>query len=295
MINPAERTEPSPAETRQPLYWYADNSDLHGIWNAEIQDILMFGGIVINETGQGQLDSIIREVKHRYASKDDVPLKWCFQDLAKSYKEHGKTDLYLKLLKEQDKWRSEILQRSKDIDFTIIVSMILGYSSRREVLIRTRDPLTRFVFSDALMRVGLHVKEFRPGRAEVILDWPPAGQRDLYVEEYMSAHRDGVTVDQQKYYCGKLKELSFNSSCYFTPMEASSLLQFSDLIIGATRGLVEVALGKKKASLGLELVRQLKEKIRGAPSRAIGRGIIIAPTQGEFYDKIREVVTGLYT
>ena len=71
------------------------------------------------------------------------------------------------------------------------------------------------------------------------------------------------------------------------------LLQFSDLLVGAMREVVEVALGKKEDSLGLSLTRLVRAKFRGAPSEIMGRGISIAPTSGDFYERLKTEVPRL--
>jgi len=32
------------------MRWYGDNSELNGIWKAEIPDVLLFGGIAIEDS-----------------------------------------------------------------------------------------------------------------------------------------------------------------------------------------------------------------------------------------------------
>jgi hypothetical protein len=277
------------------IRWYADNSELQGIWEAEIPDVLLFGGIVVNENSKNELCSIIESVKSNYKPEADFPIKWNFRGLEKYYQEHRIKSLYQVLLKDSDRWRSEIFQLTSDVDFTIIVSLIKCHGKDRAVLKRTKEIVTQFSFSNALMRVGLSVRDINPNAAELVLDWPSEGQRDLFNKEYKSAYQSGVTCDQKMgYFCGPLKNLRFSDSPLFASMTECSLLQFSDLIVGATREMVEVALGKKSDSLGLTLLKEVRYRLLGAPSEVIGRGIVISPKRGELYDRISETISSLY-
>jgi hypothetical protein len=71
------------------------------------------------------------------------------------------------------------------------------------------------------------------------------------------------------------------------------LLQISDLIVGATREMVELSLNKRDDSFGFSLLKKLKDKFYGAPNNIIGRGISISPTKGEFFDKVSNIISKL--
>ena len=277
------------------IRWYADNSELQGVWEAEIPDILLFGGIAVTEHTKNELYSIIRNVKSIYKSEADFPIKWNFRNLQKYYQDHGLMNLYHKLLKDSDRWRSVIFQETSRVDFTIISSLIKCLGKDRAVLKNTRETVTQFAFSNALMRVGLFVRELNPNEAELVLDWPSEGQRDIFNEEYKSAYQYGITSNKMvDYYCGPMKNLGFSDSAFFASMIECSLLQFSDLIVGATQEMVEVAIGKKKDSLGLSLLKKVRHRLLGAPNEVIGRGIVISPIKGELYDKARVTISSLY-
>ena len=73
----------------------------------------------------------------------------------------------------------------------------------------------------------------------------------------------------------------------FSRMEDNPLLQFSDLVLGLTRELVDFSLGKKPAdSFGVQLGAQLIPKFRGFPGRIAGRGISVAPSNGDLSGRI---------
>lgn len=277
------------------IRWYADNSYIHGIWGAEIEDILMFGGISLERDSEQAISAIMENVKKPYKREADFPVKWNIRDLKEYYENKGLDELYPVLLAESKEWRSYIFKEAADIEFTIIIALIKAYSQKRETIIETKKRLTRYVFSDALMRLGHHVKEVNASAVELVLDWPESNQpRQIFDEEYQSALIYGVTCEKQEYHCGLLKELGFSDSVYFTSMKTCPVLQFCDLVVGATREFIDLALEKDKETFGFDLLRGLNMKFRGAPENVIGRGLIIAPTTGEFIEKIRDYVPKLY-
>jgi hypothetical protein len=277
------------------IRWYADNSELHGIWAAEIPDILLYGGICMGDSSRYQLESIFKDVKAQYDQRCDFPLKWNIRDLRDYYQRQDREDLYERLLQSSEQWRRQIFREISRVDFSIIASLILGYGTNRDVLIRTRDGLMRYVFSNALMRVGLHVSDIGPERAEVILDWPPQGKRYLFDEEYRSGYIDGITHDRQVTYdSGPLRNLGFSDAPFFANMNDCVLLQLSDLIIGAVKDMVNIALGRTRGRFGLNRVREVRRQLRGAPNNVIGRGISISPNRGDLFERVSRTVQNLF-
>jgi len=277
------------------IRWYADNSYIHGIWGAKIEDILMFGGIALDKDAEKTISYIMENVKKPYKRESDFPVKWNMRDLEKFYKKQGLADLHKVLLENSKEWRSQIFHKAVDIDFTIIIAIIKAHSKKREVIIEKKEMLTRYVFSDALMRVGHYVRETNANNIEIILDWPEQKQpRYIFDEEYQSALIYGVTCENQKYHCGVLKKLGFSESIYFTSMKTCSVLQFSDLIVGATRKFIDLALEKEKDTFGFDCLKKLRMKLRGAPGNVVGRGLVIAPSTGDLRDRVAQYLTKLY-
>jgi hypothetical protein len=67
------------------IRWYADNSELTGIWEAAIPDILLFGGVIADEDGRSRLCSTAQNIKALYAQDVDFPLKRDFRNLEYFY------------------------------------------------------------------------------------------------------------------------------------------------------------------------------------------------------------------
>lgn len=266
------------------MRWYGDNSELNGIWNAEIPDILIFGGILISEEEIPKLMAVIESQKKEYSPQGDFPIKYNMRDLQAWFDKDGRKDLYTSLLSNSNTWRRSIIQDSLSVDYSIIVSCLNFYSSERKEIIKNKENVTRYTFANALMRVALCIKERKAASCEVFLDWPDAGKYTPFIQEYRSALYKGLSYDTPniRYYTGPLKSLGFSDSPYFTKMEECVLLQFSDLLIGAVREFVDFCLDQKPHdSFGVQLVRTLVPKFRGYPGRIVGHGIIVSPRNSE--------------
>jgi len=75
---------PKGGEIRK-IRWYADNSYIHGIWGAEIEDILVFGGMALDWDAEQSISTIIENMKIPYKHEADFPIKWNMRDLEKFY------------------------------------------------------------------------------------------------------------------------------------------------------------------------------------------------------------------
>jgi len=272
------------------MRWYADNSELNGIRGANIPDILLFGGIIVTKASSIQLKESIEKVKGKYGFSR-APIKWNFKDLKRTYSKLGQESLYQSMLNSSKLWRSEIAEAVRDIDFKIIIACIESHSSEKKVIKGVKENLVGFVFSNALMRVALYAQEASASEVQVILDWPDGGNSNPFDIEYASAYNFGSTRGEQvKYHSGALKDLRFMDSPVYTNMLHSTLLQFSDLILGATREVIECAVGKKKSGFGLDFSKLLSNKFRGSPDDIYGRGIVVASGNTQFKEAIKSFI-----
>lgn len=73
-------------------------------------------------------------------------------------------------------------------------------------------------------------------------------------------------------------------------MNHSTLLQFADLVVGATREFVECALGKKEHGFGVDMLRLVCHCFRGYPDHIVGRGISVASNSPIFRSDIEKAV-----
>lgn len=273
------------------LRWYGDNSELNGIWSADIPDIVLFGGIALDDENAKKLVGVMNAVKASFGTTPRHPLKWNFKDLRKWFQTQGELALFEQLQGRGRDFRKAIFEAAQEVDFRIVVSCVKHHSIKREIIKDTRATVARYAFCNALMRVALHAKDTAAMPVEIILDWPDGGNYSTFTEEYRNALWHGNSGDGSGvvYHSGPLKNIGFRESLLFTRMEDSSLLQFSDLVVGATREFVDFALGRRDAdSFGVQMTKMLIPKFRGSPSRIVGYGISVAPTDGELSRFLRE-------
>jgi len=270
------------------MRWFADNSELNGIKAGHIPDILLFGGIAVSPENEKQLQKNIEDVKDKFGHHR-APVKWNFKDLKKLYKDQNQENLYKDLLCKSKELRTEIFKQSAIVDFTIILACIEAHSAKNKVIKDLKSELTRYVFNNGLMRYALHVDEQKPVRAEVILDWPDKKDSSPFDTEYANAYAKGETFDhKEKYFSGPLENLNFLDTPVFANMHHSTLLQFADLIVGATREFIECCIGKKTTGFGVDMLKIVKDRFRGAPNHIYGRGISVASNSSAFRNGIKD-------
>lgn len=272
------------------VLWYADNSELKGIREAELPDMVLFGGIAVPTSSEAQLRSDVERVKAKYFDSR-APIKWNFKDLRRTYEAHDLGKQYEVMLEASKEWRREIFEVIAASNCTLLVSVVQSHSIKKDKIKEVRPALVRYSFSNCLMRVGKHAEETKPERCQVILDWPENGDSRPFDIEYAAAFREGKTPDKEvTYISGPLCKLGFADSLGYSNMRHTTLLQVADLVVGATRELLEVALGKRETSLGLALCKLAAPRFRGYSRSAVfGYGIIGAGDEG-FKSRLRGFV-----
>lgn len=269
------------------MKWFADNSELNGIKEAAIPDILLFGGIAVPAGLDHELRSHIEAIKGKYVHPR-LPVKWNMRDLRAFYDKQGLGKEYAQLLQSSREWRLEIFQVLAQFDVAILISCIEAYSSDRKKIAQTKEQLTAYSFSNALMRFGLHVQARRPDHAQVLLDWPDRSESKPFDLEYSTAFSYGTTrAGNVQYRCGPLSALRFLDCPTYANMHHSTLLQTADLVVGATREVIECCLGKKESGQGVDCARVVRDKFRGAPDRILGYGISVSSGNRGFSDAVR--------
>lgn len=273
------------------LRWYADNSELNGARGTNIPDILLFGGVAIPPDCDVAFRNMIEEIKSKYGHHR-APIKWNFKDLKKTYEEQNMGALYQKMLTSSKEWRSEIFTASLKFDYKIIIACVQSHSVHNKIIKGIKPDLTKFTFSNGLMRVALHALEAKPDRYQIIFDWPDKGDSSPFDMEYSSAYMAGKTRDGNvPYHSGALKNIGFMDSVVYTNMRHSTNMQFADLVVGATREFIECSIGKKETGFGLDMSKLIAHKYRGYEQKSIfGRGINIASGDSEFRNKVKNYI-----
>ncbi|MCB4764008.1 MAG: hypothetical protein LGB78_08980 [Sulfurovum sp.] len=275
------------------MRWYADDTDLRTISEVHVPNIVLFGGIVVDKANEKLLRDAIENAKSKFCHKRS-PIKWNFKDLKLKYDSQKKSDAYNDILNNMIEVRKEIFDAVSEIDFTIIIAMVRGYSENKKTLKDLKSNLSQYVFSNSMMRYALYVQEKSPERAEVILDWPSGSDSKPFDIEYAAAYNGGITKDRQKYHAGSLANLNFHDSIFYTRMPHSTLMQLSDMIIGATREFILCSLQNNEKGQGINLLKKVAPKFRGYPHNVIGRGISINAQATEDKRKITRKFRELY-
>jgi len=272
------------------MRWFADNSELIGARGTEIPDMLFFGGIIVSPDMETELNKRIKAIKSKYGPIR-APIKWNFKDLKLHYEKLDKAELYSKLLASSKEWRTEIFESVKDIEFTIVIAFVQSHSIKTTTIRGVKPDLTRYVFSNGLMRVALHAKETKSDECEIVLDWPDKSDPKPFNEEYESAYNSGCTSEGNvPYHSGPLKLLGFRDSVLFTPMLRCAPLQFADLVLGACREFIECSIGKKETGFGADLTKIIARRYRGYKGNIYGRGISVASGDSAFKAKVKTYI-----
>lgn len=269
------------------MRWFVDDCEFRGNKGAQIQDIFLIGGVLVNDENEKKIREIFENIKLEKFGKIKIPIKWNLKGLDKSYHEI--------LLPESDILRERLIKETLDCDYKIIISCIEAYSLDRKKIKEFKGNLHQFVFDNALMRYAKHIQECSISNASIILDWPPRNSSSIFDHVYNRAFIEGKSLIGEEYYSGPLSKLNFDDCLYFTHMINSSLLQLSDLIIGATHEFIECALGikEKEKNFGYKCFDLFKSKFRGYPSNTIGRGLIISSGNNELKEAVESAIVDL--
>jgi hypothetical protein len=233
---------------------------------------MLLGGIIIANEKENELKNVVEGVKADYGDAR-APMKWNFRDLKKMYSTHDRLDLWKGYMNNMHDFRCDLFSAVSDIDFKVIVSAVQSYSSDKEQLKKLKNDLTGRAFANGLMKYALHARDISPQRPEVIMDWPDGNNGFPFNQEYVHAYNYGQSVDNVRYLSGPLSKLSFEDSINYRTMAHSTLLQLSDMIVGATREFIEHSINGKKNGQGVELMGTIRTKYRGYPNHVIKRGI----------------------
>ncbi|RIV43583.1 DUF3800 domain-containing protein [Flagellimonas pelagia] len=262
------------------IKWFADDTKL-STKKGDENNVLLFGGVIVDTKAEQELIDLFHKVKNEYTFPD-LPVKWNFKDLKKTYQEFGKEDDYNLLLNRSNEWRTKIFKESKNINYRVIIACLERYESQKK-LKEVKDELINISFAQSLMRVGLYAKyQDWTQRIEIILDWPEGSNPKPFNREYYYAFNRGESAKGIKYLCGPLKNLGFNQSVYFTKCTHSAVLQFSDLVIGAAKDFVLKTIYGHDYSLGYDLTKLILNKYNGFPNKIIERGLNYSPKNNNY-------------
>lgn len=273
------------------IKFYLDHTEFKVNKTSPINDTIVIGGLMITHEEEQKLTSIIREIKSRYVNPD-LPFKYNMRDLASKYEGFNLKAEFEKILRESVEWRRELFQRSLDIDFKIIIAIIRNFKVEQKGQKEIKTDLLGYGFSDLLMRIGLEAQSKKVTPAEVISDWPESNNPKPFNFQYYYAYWRGKTPEGQDYYSGTLKSIGFHDTILFASMNHSNMLQFADLIIGASRDFFLTHMEEREYSVGKELMEIILPKFRGFPKN-INHGISVSSGDREMKSRI-DIITKKY-
>jgi len=261
--------------------WYADDTELFGTWGADIQDILVFGGILVSEDEESELFDHVQTVKTDHGL-GRLPIKWNARDVEDFYDELNEENSFEYFLDHSDEIRRQIINESSSVEYIIILSCIKHHSGERETQIELKHDLQRFCFANGLQKLGLEIEDTPDATGcEVLLDWPSGSNSDPYDRAYANGYNHGMTRNEDEYLCGNLRDLNFSSSPRYLRSNYNPLMQFTDLVVGSIKETIKYNLNKNYVDLGLELTESLLPKFRGYPDNIIHYGFTISSSNDE--------------
>lgn len=268
--------------------WFADDTELRSIKGLKKPNVFLFGGIIIQPQEERKLRNMIKSIKANYTNPD-LPIKWNFKDLKPTYARFRKEKDYQRLLEDSYNWRKEIFERSLDIVYTIVISMLENFQYEKNNLKQIKGELNCILFANSLMRLGLYSQRNGIEEFQIILDWPEKGDPTPFNREYYYAFNRGFSKDGVEFHCGPLSQLGFQESVLFTKMTHSNSLQFADLIMGSFKDFCESYMHKKENSLGRDLTEIVIDKFDKYYNKIIGIGVNIPSNNPDLKRTMTEI------
>jgi uncharacterized protein DUF3800 len=261
--------------------WYCDDSALKKNHGDEKRPVFLYGGILISREDEIALSNIMKKIKSEYTG-EHMPFKYNIKDVEEVYQRFDKQAEFENLKKDSVAWRKRIIEESLKFDYKIFISVIENFQPDKKDQKEIKQNLSSFMFSNALMRVGLYADEKSLDYIQVILDWPEGNDSKPFDKEYFYAYNKGINSNSQEYYCGSLNQLNFDQTLYYARCHHSNLLQLADIIMGATRDWMETELQGREYSIGKELTQSFFSKFYGYPGKILGRGINVSSKNASF-------------
>ena len=271
------------------MRWWADDADFQSDSDIGTPDVFVFGGIIVPDGCQVELEKNVRAIKAKYGH-ERAPIKWNFKDAHRFY---GTNDASQKILDSMHKnvanWRSEIFEALAVSQVKILVTAIEAYSADKDKVIAVRNDCSKRAFANGLMRYAMHARE-QSENADVVIDWPAGDDRTPFNEEYSSAFIFGKNTDGQAYSAGPLHKLPMADSVFFSSTRYSCMLQIADLVVGANRDFLRACLLKKDYGPGFAMIKKIRDRYRGAPHYISGRGLNVSSGNGNFRHLVGQAV-----
>ncbi len=275
--------------------WYLDDTEIQRGKLHSTPEIYLLGGVITTIEDEAKICREMEKIKEKNRVSHDCPLKYNFKSLKTTYLEsHNERD-YDILLKSSKIWRQEIIETTMKFDYRIIISVAESFSHEKKKIVEKKPDMTRIIFANGLMRFGLMVKEDSSKKykfPQVVSDWPSKGDCSVLNSEYAMAFNQGYDSYKNQYYSGALKGLSFGNTVHYTKTIYDPMMQFTDIILGATKEFIECAMNKKNGSFGSDLFEAFSEKFYGYPN-ILQKGLIVPPQNKDLKQELSKALTNL--
>lgn len=273
------------------LTCYIDESDIVSEGSSSHADTVVSGAILIDRAEVAHICAEVEKIKASFATYGRLPVKWNFKDLRDEYKEHGLEEQYSILLKSSQEWRTQIFNILSSSKIEVVVSCIATYKKEREYVNEKKPELRRMAFTMILQRVALSARDKHSIDNHVIMDWPSGHDKEPYDREYTSAFNFGKTADGiNPYKSGPLSKLGFQDCVGYSTTIHSTMLQVTDLVVGASKDVINSALGRNYTSQAHGLLKAISPRFRGAPNfdQVLERGFCVSRGNSEMRRRITE-------
>lgn len=269
--------------------FYAD--DTYAKASKEDQDwsIHLFGGIAVDRENEPAFIDAIRKVKSQYTDKN-MPIKWNFKDekIKEKFKESKREEEYNNMLSKSSEWRLEIFRVVNKFDYQIIVSCIEAFPCNKKKRASLKKEINTYCFVNILERLALDAKKDHKFY-QCVLDWPSEGDSHPFDDGYFKLYHDGQMSSSLECYAGPLEKLGFSHSLHFTRCIRSPLMQFTDLVIGATRAHIECKIQDRSYSIGTKAVEIFYSHYRNNNGTIPGYGVVTPTGNKNFLEKIKKI------
>ncbi len=268
--------------------WYTDDSALKKNYGDSKRPVFLYGGILISRSDEIEINLMMKRIKSQYTSAE-MPIKYNIKDVEEVYQRFEKESEFEVLKNQSVVWRKQIIEESLRFNYTIFISCIENFQADKKEQKEIKQNLSSFLFSNALMRVGIFANSNNLEHIQVVLDWPESNDSRPFDKEYFYGYNRGVNSNSQNYFCGPLNAIGFEQNLFYARCNHSNLLQLTDIILGATRDWLETELQGRDYSIGKELSQLFISKFYNYPD-ILNYGINISANNASFKKEVKLII-----
>jgi hypothetical protein len=269
------------------MFYFGDDSSCSS-GGTKLQDVFLFGGFYVDRKLSKSLEKRIAEIKVKFGSTADLPLKWNFKDLYPTYYAAGKAALLKALLAKSDEIRLEMVRLLDEFHATVLIAGIRGHSLQD---LKTRREYHAWALTMILQRLGFVCGREDSSdvlRIQVTLDWPGGDIQKSHFAVFHKAYHDGLSHDGMQFKSGPLRAKGFSPALEYSSTEHNPLLQLADMMLGVCADFVKWSFTGRGVARLREMFPIVFRRLRSATPYydEFTTGFVIAPH--EFRRHIRQ-------